>query len=65
MRSVRNELARGIVKHRDDCGMLIRALGHANSPLGKGVSAEEAVPFDDSLFVGTIDLSVLSTGYAS
>src|SRR5215510_2594056 len=36
------------------CGMLIRSLRHASPRLGRG-EREEAVPFDDSLFVGTID----------
>jgi hypothetical protein len=49
--------ARGIIKHRMTCGMMMRALGHAGPTAGGGERGRgRAVPsIDDSLFVGTVD----------
>jgi hypothetical protein len=44
-----------IVKHRDDLRYADPGAEGTLAPAWEGASAEEAVPFDDSLFVGAID----------
>jgi hypothetical protein len=52
--------ARGIIKHRMTCGMMMRALGHADPTAWRGrvrkrPCRSRSPSIDDSLFVGTVD----------
>jgi hypothetical protein len=51
--------ARGTIKHRMTCGMMMRAMGTLTPPLGgrarKRPCRSRSPSIDDSLFVGTVD----------